>query len=180
MNDTKPFMSADAIDGLINQMVTSLKSRLSARHIQDPVMIGIHTGGVWVAERLHRLLGIKEPLATLDISFYRDDFTRVGMHPQVRPSQIPFSVDDRHIILVDDVLQTGRTIRAALNEIFDYGRPASVLLATLVERSGRELPIEPDVAGVQPELRPQDHITLTGPEPLNLVISDSKGNARKQ
>ena len=77
-------------------------------------MIGIHTGGAWLAERLHQLLAIREPLGTLDIAFYRDDFTRIGMNPLVRPSHLPVSVDNQHIILVDDVVQTGRTIRAAL------------------------------------------------------------------
>ncbi len=173
-------MQADAVDGLIGQMAEAIKSRLAERGISDPVMIGIHTGGAWLAERLHRLLGIREPLGTLDIAFYRDDFTRIGMNPVVRPSHLPFTVDDRHIILVDDVLQTGRTIRAALNEIFDYGRPASVLLATLVERSGRELPIEPDVVGISPDLRPEDHITLTGPDPLELVISGARDAGEKR
>lgn len=140
----------------------------------DPVMIGIHTGGVWLAERLHRLLAIREPLGVQDISFYRDDFTRIGMNPQVKPSNIPFAVDDRHIILVDDVLQTGRTIRAAMNEIFDYGRPASITLVALVEREGRELPIQPDVVGIRPPLESEQHITLNGPDPLNLIIGRSK------
>ncbi len=80
-------------------------------------------------------------LGTLDVSFYRDDFERIGLHPQVKPSDIPFEVEGRHIVLVDDVLYTGRTIRAALNELFDYGRPESVRLAALVDRGGRELPI---------------------------------------
>jgi pyrimidine operon attenuation protein/uracil phosphoribosyltransferase len=180
MNTHKEFMTPDAIDGLIKGMADALKARLDERDITDPVMIGIHTGGAWLGEQLHKQLGIGEPLGTLDIAFYRDDFTRIGMNPQVRPSHLPFAVDDRHIILVDDVLQTGRTIRAALNEIFDYGRPASVMLATLVERSGRELPIEPDVVGIRPELRPGDHITLNGPEPLGLVISDSKRASRQE
>ncbi|MGD2083734.1 MAG: bifunctional pyr operon transcriptional regulator/uracil phosphoribosyltransferase PyrR [Chromatiales bacterium] len=171
-------MHAAEIDGRLQRMADELRSRLSARDVAGPVMIGIHTGGVWVAERLHALLGIEEPLGALDISFYRDDFTRIGMNPQVRPSSIPFAVDERHIILVDDVLQTGRTIRAALNEIFDYGRPGSVMLATLVERSGRELPIEPAVVGLRPSLAPEQHITLTGPEPLALVVSGSKREAR--
>ncbi|HEX9584962.1 MAG TPA: phosphoribosyltransferase family protein, partial [Gammaproteobacteria bacterium] len=74
-----------------------------------PLMIGIHTGGVWVAERLHQMLELPEALGTLDISFYRDDFTRVGMNPQVRTSHLPVNVEDRHLILVDDVLHTGRT-----------------------------------------------------------------------
>jgi pyrimidine operon attenuation protein/uracil phosphoribosyltransferase len=174
----KLLIDETGIDSLIRAMAESLRARLAERAIRDPAMIGIHTGGVWVAERLHDLLDIHEPLGTLDISFYRDDFTRIGMNPQVRPSDIPFSVDDRHIILVDDVLQTGRTARAALNEVFDYGRPASVLLATLVERPGRELPIEPDVVGLHPSLGPQEHITLTGPVPLGLVVSASKREAR--
>ncbi len=171
-------MDDPEIEDLIRRMAEELRRRLDERRISDPLMIGIHTGGAWVAERLHGLLGLSEPLGTLDISFYRDDFTRIGMNPQVRPSSIPFSLDDRHIVLVDDVLQTGRTIRAALNEIFDYGRPASVLLATLVERSGRELPVHPDVAGLRPDLAAREHVTLTGPAPLTLVVSASKREAR--
>jgi pyrimidine operon attenuation protein/uracil phosphoribosyltransferase len=88
----------------------------------------------------------------------------------VQPSQLPFSIDGRHIILVDDVLHTGRTIRAAMNELFDYGRPASIRLAVLVERDGRELPIVADVTGVHVKLKPDEHIKLTGPDPLALEI----------
>src|SRR3990172_1289698 len=106
-----------------------------------PAIVGIHTGGVWVARRLHKLLDLEDPLGSLDISFYRDDFTRIGVNPQVKASNLPIDIENRHVILVDDVLHTGRTIRAALNEIFDYGRPASVTLAVLIERDGRELPI---------------------------------------
>ncbi len=138
---------------------------------EQTAMVGIHTGGVWIARQLHSLLGIEAPLGELDISFYRDDFTRIGMNPQVRPSQLPFSVDDRQIILVDDVLHTGRTIRAAMNELFDYGRPASITLAVLVERDGRELPIEAAVTGQHMELGEQEHVKLTGPEPLQLEIN---------
>ena len=164
---------------MISEITQALRTRLEVQQIANPVMIGIHTGGAWLAEHLHQLLEIEEPLGSLDISFYRDDFTRIGINPEVKPSQIPFSVDDRHIILVDDVLQTGRTIRAAMNEIFDYGIPASIMLVTLVERSGRELPIQPDVVGIQPPITTQQHITLTGPNPLNLVIGQSKKEARK-
>jgi len=174
VNTSNNYKSATEVDELINQMVEQLNSHLAERQINNPIMIGIHTGGAWLAERLHSLMQLEDPLGTLDIAFYRDDFTRIGMNPQVRPSHLPVTVDDRHIILVDDVLQTGRTIRAALNEIFDYGRPASVMLATLVERSGRELPIEPDVVGICPDLAPENHITLTGPDPLGLVIKESK------
>ena len=163
-------MTSADIDSLITHMTADLTSLVSQRRIADPVMIGIQTGGVWLAQRLHDLLKIGEPLGRLDISFYRDDFTRMGMNPQVKPSYLPFNLDDRHIILVDDVLHTGRTIRAALNEIFDYGRPGSVTLAVLVERSGRELPIEAAVVGQHLELARGQHVKLTGPDPLGLVV----------
>ena len=155
---------------LLNSVCEQLQQRLQRQDISNPVMIGIHTGGVWVAEQLHQKLALSDPLGHLDISFYRDDFSRIGMNPQVKPSNIPFNIDNRHIILVDDVLYTGRTIRAALNEIFDYGRPASVSLAVLVERGGRELPIEASVSGAKLELASDENIKLQGPEPLSLSI----------
>ena len=110
-------------------------------------IIGIHTGGVWVAARLHAALGIDVPLGTLDVSFYRDDFEKIGLHRNVKTSDLPFDVDERRLILVDDVLYTGRTIRAAMNVLFDYGRPASIQLAALVDRGGRELPVRADFLG---------------------------------
>ncbi len=159
-------------------MADDLRALLERRGITAPLMIGIHTGGVWVAERLHARLGLTEPLGHLDISFYRDDFTRIGMHPQVRPSHLPVPVEDRHLILVDDVLQTGRTIRAALNVLFDYGRPKSVILAALAERDGRQLPIEPNVVGLHARLEPGEQIKLAGPDPLVLVRGRVPGKDR--
>ena len=106
-------------------------------------MLGIHTGGAWLASHLHAMLGIRAPLGTMDISFYRDDFGERGLHPQTRRSRLPFEVEGAHINIVDDVLFTGRTVRAALNELFDYGRPACVELAVLVDRGGRQLPVAP-------------------------------------
>lgn len=158
------------ISEIIAGMATQLGDEIARTGKSHPAMVGIHTGGVWIAERLHRLLDIEEPLGSLDISFYRDDFTRIGMNPVVRPSQLPCSIDNRHIILVDDVLHTGRTIRAALNELFDYGRPASIMLVTLIERSGRELPIQANIVGRHVELSPGEHIKLSGPDPLALEI----------
>ncbi|MFO1353115.1 MAG: bifunctional pyr operon transcriptional regulator/uracil phosphoribosyltransferase PyrR [Gammaproteobacteria bacterium] len=158
------------VEQLIAAMAMELRRLLAERGIDKPVLVGIHTGGVWVGERLRQALGIGEPLAKLDISFYRDDFSRIGMHPQVRPSEIPFDIDARHIVLVDDVLYTGRTIRAALNEIFDYGRPSSILLAALVDRGGRELPISADVTGAHLQLAAHEHVKLIGPDPLRLVV----------
>lgn len=110
---------------------------------KKPALVGIYSGGAWVAEKLRALLGLDEEIGLIDVSFYRDDFSEKGLHPQCRPTAIPFDVEGRHIILVDDVLYTGRTTRAAINELFDYGRPASVCLAVLADRGERELPIAP-------------------------------------
>jgi len=161
------------IEQLIEQMAAELGAKLGDEVLQAALMVGIHTGGVWVAERLHARLAIQQPLAKLDISFYRDDFSRIGMNPQVKPSQLPTTVDDCHIILVDDILHTGRTIRAALNEIFDYGRPATVTLVVLGERSGRELPIQADVTGQHISLGEHEHVKLTGPDPLRLEVVET-------
>lgn len=130
----------------------NLAKKIQSDGGKDFVLVGIHTGGVWLAERLHQELVITQPLGTLDVSFYRDDFDRIGLHSQVKRSEIPFEVEGAHIILIDDVLHTGRTIRAAINELFDYGRPASVSLATLVDRGGRELPIAAQYTGIELEL----------------------------
>jgi pyrimidine operon attenuation protein/uracil phosphoribosyltransferase len=157
------------INATIAYMADELRPQLS----RNPLMIGIHTGGAWIAEHLHGLLSLTEPLGTLDISFYRDDFTRVGVNPTVKTSNLPINIEERHVILVDDVLHTGRTIRAALNEIFDYGRPASVTLAVLINRDGRELPIEAQVVGHRLTLKKNQHIKLLGPDPLRLEIQEA-------
>ncbi|WP_342450055.1 bifunctional pyr operon transcriptional regulator/uracil phosphoribosyltransferase PyrR [Thiorhodococcus minor] len=169
MSKTETWKGPDEIAAAVARMASDLRALIEARGLRDLLMIGIHTGGVWIADRLHDQLGLSEPLGHLDISFYRDDFTRIGMHPQVRPSYLPVGIDDRHLILVDDVLQSGRTIRAALNVLFDYGRPASVVLATLAERTGRELPIAPDVVGFHAQLEANEQIKLSGPEPLVML-----------
>lgn len=129
------------------QLLADLIGKLQGGLASSTALVGIHTGGVWLAERLHRDLKLSLPLGTLDVSFYRDDFDQIGLHPQIRPSDIPFKVEGSHIILVDDVLYTGRTIRAAINELFDYGRPASIRLAALIDRGHRELPIAPQYVG---------------------------------
>ena len=155
-------------DDLISGMATELRSELPAH----PIIIGIHTGGVWVAKRLHQYLNLTTPLGSIDISFYRDDFSRIGLHPQVKASEISDNIEDRCLILVDDVLQTGRTVRAALNEIFSWGRPSAVQLAVLIERGGRELPIQPDVVGARLDLNPSQHIKLLGPDTLEFSVSE--------
>jgi pyrimidine operon attenuation protein/uracil phosphoribosyltransferase len=165
------------VAALIETMAERLRKTLGDRNVGEPVMIGIHTGGAWIARQLHGLLELNEPLGTLDISFYRDDFSRIGINPQVKPSDLPFSVEDRNVVLVDDVLHTGRTIRAAMNELFDFGRPASIMLTIMVDRGGRELPIQPDVVGAALRLSPGEHVKLTGPDPLALNIVEP--HARK-
>jgi len=159
------------VENLLLEMVPNIEAKLAHYGEPSPLMIGIHTGGLWIAEKLHQKMNNPFPLGALNIAFYRDDFTRIGMHPQVKPSKLPFNITDRGILLIDDVLYTGRTIRAALNEIFDYGRPRFVMLAVLVDRAGRELPIQADVVGKHVALNQDQHIKLTGPETLRLAIT---------
>ncbi len=168
-------MNAAPLDvtALLATMQSDLRTHLGER-LEHIAIVGIHRGGAWVAEALHHALDIERPLGSLNISFYRDDFTRIGLHPQVVPSHLPFEVDGQHLLLVDDVLHTGRTVRAALNEIFDYGRPASISLAALIDRGGRELPIQADVVGARLALESRQHIKLSGPSPLELVITEGK------
>ncbi len=153
---------------LLPQMASALTDHLLKRNITAPRFIGIHTGGVWVAQALLKEMGRDDELGVLDVSFYRDDFTQNGLHPQVRPSALPFEIEGQHLVLVDDVLMSGRTIRAALNELFDYGRPASVTLVNLLDLNSRELPIRPDVVGATLSLAPNERVKVLGPAPLTL------------
>ena len=148
----------------------SVKSFLVTRGITLPVFVGIHTGGVWVARALHAHCAVAEPLGMLDVSYHRDDVGRVGVRP-LKPIRMPASLDGRHVLLIDDVLFTGRTTRAALNELFEYGRPASVSLVVLVERPGREIPVAPDLVGMRLELGPAGRVKLKGPDPMELEIT---------
>jgi pyrimidine operon attenuation protein / uracil phosphoribosyltransferase len=152
-------------------LLAALTDQLRPVVTPQTAIVGIHTGGVWLARRLHASLGLVPPLGTLDVSFYRDDYTRIGLHPEVKPSDIAFDVAGRHILLVDDVLYTGRTIRAALNELFDYGRPESVRLAALVERGGRELPICAQFVGARVDIGPDEHIELNQDEANRLSLA---------
>lgn len=163
-------MTMPEVAPLLDTMASAIQNTIIAKCEQEPAMVGIHTGGAWLAKELHKRLGLQQPLGLMDISFYRDDFHGKGLHPQVQPSNLPFSVEDQHIILVDDVIMSGRTIRAALNELFDYGRPASVSLVALVDLPRRELPFQPDVVGIRMDLDPQQRIKLSGPKPLTLTL----------
>jgi pyrimidine operon attenuation protein/uracil phosphoribosyltransferase len=112
--------------------------------VADAAIVGIHSGGAWIAERLARDLGLTARFGVLDVSFYRDDYAKKGLPAEVKPTHIGFDVSGATIVLVDDVLYTGRTTRAAINELFDYGRPARILLAALVDRGERQLPVAAD------------------------------------
>jgi pyrimidine operon attenuation protein/uracil phosphoribosyltransferase len=123
-------------------------------------LVGIHSGGAWIAERLATQLHLTDRLGFVDVSFYRDDFAERGLHAEVKPTRIPFEVEGATILLVDDVLFTGRTTRAAVNELFDYGRPACIMLAALVDRGGRELPVAPDFVATNVTLEDDQSLTL--------------------
>jgi pyrimidine operon attenuation protein / uracil phosphoribosyltransferase len=142
------------------QLLIKLADKIRPLLTPDTALVGIHSGGAWLMQRLLPMLGENLASGVLDISFYRDDFSRIGLHPQTKPSQVPFDVQDKHIIIIDDVFYTGRTIRAAMNELFDYGRPASITLAVLVNRGGRELPIEPQITAMHLDLAPGQNLQL--------------------
>jgi len=148
---------------LLDRLVTRLRGTVRA----DTALVGIHTGGVWVAERLHAALGLATPLGTLDVAFYRDDFRQRGLKPDVRPSDLPFEIPGRDIVLVDDVLYTGRTVRAAVNLLFDYGRPGRVRLAALLDRGGRQLPIAAEWVG--------DVVDVPADQGMIVLVRDAAG-----
>ena len=155
------------------ELLAGLAESMRASVTPETALIGIHTGGVWLAQRLHKALALRQPLGTIDVSFYRDDYGSRGLHPKVKPSNIPFEVADADIILVDDVLYTGRTIRAAMNELFDYGRPQSIRLAALIDRGGRQLPIAAQFVGAEVSVADGEQIELRKNEKdrLSLILS---------
>jgi pyrimidine operon attenuation protein/uracil phosphoribosyltransferase len=156
------------------ELLVRLAERMRADATADTALVGIHTGGVWLAQRLHEMLALRQPLGTIDVSFYRDDYGSRGLHSKVRPSDIPFEVVDADIIVVDDVLHTGRTIRAAMNELFDYGRPMRIRLAALVDRGGRQLPIAPQFLGAQVSVADGEQIELMKSEQGRLSLALSR------
>ena len=142
------------------ELLKKLAASLQPLITEKTALVGIHSGGAWLMERLLPILGKNLAHGILDVSFYRDDYSQRGLHSETIPSEIPFDVTDCHIILIDDVFYTGRTIRAAMNEIFDYGRPASITLAVLVNRGGRELPIAPQISAFETNLDAQQNLQL--------------------
>ncbi|MCP5279097.1 MAG: bifunctional pyr operon transcriptional regulator/uracil phosphoribosyltransferase PyrR [Thiobacillus sp.] len=168
-------MNLPTPEQLIDKLVEQISPAIGPEGWQDQALVGMHTGGVWVMEALMERLGLQEvATGTLDTSFYRDDYTRRGLHDDVKPSRIPFDVEGRRILLIDDVLNTGRSVRAAMNLLFDYGRPASIRLAVLVDRGGRELPVCADYIGLRLDLPSNSHVNLARDEggQLSLVVSE--------
>jgi pyrimidine operon attenuation protein/uracil phosphoribosyltransferase len=155
-------------ESLCEKLASELRSHVKP----TTAMIGLHTGGAWLAERLHVLLGLREPLGLMDIAFYRDDYHAQGLHHDPKRTRIPFDVSGRDLLLVDDVLYTGRTVRAAMNELFDYGRPASISLVVLVDRGGRQLPICAQHCGARVEVPSGMRLRLKrdGAGRLNLAL----------
>jgi pyrimidine operon attenuation protein / uracil phosphoribosyltransferase len=163
-----PF-DAEALYGtLLEQMRAGLEGK------PDAAIVGIHSGGAWLAERLAADLGLQSRLGFIDVSFYRDDYAKKGLHPDVKPTRIDFNVDGATIVLVDDVLYTGRTVRAAINVLFDYGRPQRIMLAALADRGGRELPVAADFTGARATLQPGQSLALSRSSAgqLSLTIED--------
>lgn len=161
-------MNPPKASAIIEQLQAAIAQQLQNQK-PEPILVGIYTGGVWVAEALHQALELSTPLGKLNNQYHRDDLAERNLQHQVLPTDIPININDSWIILVDDVLHTGRSVRSALAELFEYGRPAKVDLAILVDRPlGRELPIQPNYVGW---ISPQDHpikLTQTATGQLNL------------
>lgn len=163
-----------SVEPLIQRLTESIKPLFTSA--DQPIIIGIETGGYLIARALYNNIAPATELGKLNITFYRDDYTKIGLHPTVKPSSLPMDIDGRTIILVDDVIYSGRTIRAAMNELFDYGRPERIILVILIDRGGRELPIQPDYVGQTINLDKGELIKLEGPEPFTLHILQTAGN----
>lgn len=172
---TPPDRGLDAqfdADALYRTLLDQVRTGLEG--VPDAAIVGIHSGGAWLAERLAADLGLQSRLGFIDVSFYRDDYAKKGLHPDVKPTRIDFNVDRATIVLVDDVLYTGRTVRAAINVLFDFGRPQRIMLAALADRGGRELPVAADFAGARVTLAAGQSLALARGEGgrLSLTIED--------
>ncbi|GAA5023534.1 bifunctional pyr operon transcriptional regulator/uracil phosphoribosyltransferase PyrR [Massilia kyonggiensis] len=169
INDADGAFDAEA---LYRDLLAQVRAGLAG--VPDAAIVGIHSGGAWLAERLAADLGLQSRLGFIDVSFYRDDYARKGLHPDVKPTRIEFNVDGANIVLVDDVLYTGRTVRAAINVLFDFGRPQRIMLAALADRGGRELPVAADFVGAHAQLQPGRSLALSRAEggQLSLTIED--------
>ena len=164
-------LSLDA-EALYAELLAGVRARLEP----ESVLVGIWSGGAWLAERLQADLGRSGPAGVISSTLHRDDFGSRGMAAGTDATKLPFAIDGSRILLIDDVLYTGRTIRAVINELFDYGRPASVRLAVLVDRGGRELPIEANVCAARVEVPAGQSLELARDDSgrLSFVIEPKK------
>ncbi len=146
---------------LLADITRKVKAQIELNGIHNTALVGIYSGGVWIMRRILESVGQDIPYGLLDAALYRDDYAERGLKASPKPAQIPFDVRDKHIILIDDIFYTGRTARAAMNELFDYGRPASIQLAVLINRGGAELPIMPNIIGAEILLKAQQSLQLS-------------------
>lgn len=171
-------MSLPDAQHALQQLTAQIKHAIDNKQLIDPVVVGIITGGLWVAEHIAQSISLTEPVGSIDIGFHRDDYHQRPDSPSnmriVKPSYINHDLEGRQVILVDDVIHTGRTIRAAINHLFEYGRPRCVKLAVLISRNGRELPIEPDYCAATLDKDIQQNIKLTCCEPLDWQFSEPR------
>lgn len=156
MSDTTPHTLHLDAEALYDNLLTGLRRIVTP----ETTLVGVWSGGAWLAERLNADLGIKTPHGVISSALHRDDFSSRGMSTTKDATHLPFEVEGRHILLIDDVLYTGRTTRAVINELFDFGRPARVQLAVLVDRGGRQLPIEPAFSAARVTLAPGQSLRL--------------------
>jgi pyrimidine operon attenuation protein / uracil phosphoribosyltransferase len=164
-------LESSEMENILHRLAEEISSQ---RDLSRLALVGIHTRGVHLAERLLKIIEDKRSsrvvIGNIDINLYRDDWTRIAHHPQVRGSNIPFPMDNKEIVLVDDVLFTGRTIRAAMEALMDYGRPDRIELCVLIDRGNRELPIQANYTGM--------HIDTHKDESINVLITEIDGDDR--
>jgi pyrimidine operon attenuation protein/uracil phosphoribosyltransferase len=165
-------LTADAIDEILEEMAASIHAGVADKG--NLILVGIRTGGVHIANRLYDKIraksGLEVPVGILDIGLYRDDWTRLSTNPIVRSTELPVSIDDRVVVLVDDVLFTGRTVRAAMDALIDFGRPKRIELAVLVDRGHRELPICANYVGTS--------VSTALDEVVNVYTKEADGEDR--
>ena len=166
-------MTLPDIQATCATLAQQLKQHIQDNQISNPMVVGVHTGGVWVAQHLIDQFDLPGPLYTVDISFYRDDFNHKGLNPKVCGSSLPDTIEGRDLILIDDVIMSGRSVRAAINELFDYGRPNSITFACLLDVGQRQLPFQPDACGAQLSLDTNQRIKVQGPSPLSLTLKNN-------
>lgn len=158
-------------------LLAEIIAKIAAQIGPDTALVGIHSGGVWLMQRILQNLQTNIPFGTLDAALYRDDYAARGLKTDPKPSDIAFDVSDKHIILIDDIFYTGRTTRAAMNELFDYGRPASITLAVLINRGGAQLPIVPNIVGADILLQANQNLQLSQDTKGKLHLEVEQNNA---